>query len=231
MKKTPHMISAMCALMALTGTAMAQSPAIATADLNIRSGPGPQYSVIGLIGESDTVAVNGCLQGSKWCTIDYNGAQGWAYSDYLAASYEGSAVVMTDRYADMGVPVTTYTPSGAEAGGAAGATTGIVGGAIAGALIGGPIGAVAGAVIGGTTGGITGSAAGAAINPPQQVQTYVTTNPIDPVYLEGEVVIGAGLPDTIALQPVPDYGYKYLYVNGQPVLVDPATRQIVYVVR
>ena len=54
---------------------------------------------------------------------------------------------------------------------------------------------------------------------------------MDPVYLEGEVVVGAGLPETVQLRPVPDYEYNYVYVNGQPVLVEPQSRRIVYVVR
>ena len=33
------------------------------------------------------------------------------------------------------------------------------------------------------------------------------------------------------LQTIPDYDYRYVYVNGQPVLVDPNNRQVVYVVR
>jgi hypothetical protein len=45
------------------------------------------------------------------------------------------------------------------------------------------------------------------------------------------VVIGAGVPDTVALQVIPDYQYQYVYINGQPVLVDPGSRQIVYVIR
>ena len=38
-------------------------------------------------------------------------------------------------------------------------------------------------------------------------------------------------PDTVALQVIPYYDYQYVYINGQAVLVDPASRQIVYVVR
>jgi uncharacterized protein YraI len=220
------------AIAAVPVAAHAATSATAVADLNIRSGPGPQYPVVGLIGQNDSALINGCLEGSKWCVVEYNGAQGWAYSDYLVADLSGSPVVLTDGYSQVGVPVTTFEPSeGAEAGGAAGATTGIVGGAIAGALIAGPVGAVGGAVIGGAAGGVTGSAAGAAIDPPQEVRTYVTANPPQPVYLEGEVVVGAGVPESVELMPVPDYGYKYVYVNGQPVLVDPESRRIVYVVR
>ena len=42
---------------------------------------------------------------------------------------------------------------------------------------------------------------------------------------------GAGLPQTVVLNNVPDYRYQYVYVNDTPVLVDPATRRIVYVFR
>jgi uncharacterized protein YraI len=67
--------------------------------------------------------------------------------------------------------------------------------------------------------------------PPAEVRTYIDTNRLDPVYLEGEVVPGATLPDTVELREIPDYDYRYVYVNGQPALVDPGTRRIMYVER
>ncbi|WP_192181762.1 DUF1236 domain-containing protein [Mesorhizobium amorphae] len=67
--------------------------------------------------------------------------------------------------------------------------------------------------------------------PPAEVGTYVTTNRLDPVYLDGEVVTGATLPDTVELREIPDYDYRYVYVNNQPALVDPGTRRIVYIMR
>ncbi|MCQ8780688.1 DUF1236 domain-containing protein [Mangrovibrevibacter kandeliae] len=67
--------------------------------------------------------------------------------------------------------------------------------------------------------------------PPQQRIQYIESNPVDPVYLEGEAVVGAQLPEAVPLRPIPDYDYDYVYVNGQPMLVDPRTRQVVYVVR
>ena len=52
------------------------------------------------------------------------------------------------------------------------------------------------------------------------------------VDVDGEVVVGAGVPDTVTLQAIPEYDeYQYAYINGQPVLIDPSTRQIVYLVR
>ncbi|MBZ9952682.1 DUF1236 domain-containing protein [Mesorhizobium sp. BR1-1-15] len=67
--------------------------------------------------------------------------------------------------------------------------------------------------------------------PPAEVRTYVDRHRVDPVYLEGEVVTGAVLPESVELREIPDYDYRYVYVNGQPALIDPQTRRIVYVVR
>ncbi len=61
--------------------------------------------------------------------------------------------------------------------------------------------------------------------------TYVRTNPVNPIYLDGEVVVGAGIPETVQLSEVPESTYYYAYVNGVPVLVERSTRRIVYIVR
>ena len=63
------------------------------------------------------------------------------------------------------------------------------------------------------------------------MRTYVTQNPVTPVYLNGEVVEGVGLPEDVVLTPVPDYQYNYAYVNGVPVLVEPGTRRVTYIYR
>ena len=195
----------------------AAATAIATADLNIRTGPGPDYPVIGAIRYNEQATILGCIDGSLWCQVTYGGRQGWAYSRYLTTQVSGNTVILAERRAEVGVPTIRYETT------APGVTTGVAGGAITGALIGGPVGAAAGA--------ITGAALGARIDPPADVDTYVTTNQIDPVYLDGEVVVGAGLPETVELRPVPNYQYRYVYVNRQPVLVEPDTRRIVYVYR
>lgn len=202
----------------LTSTAaMADFSAKATTDLNIRSGPGPQHEVIGAIANSDTATVNGCIEGSKWCQVTYNGTTGWSYSEYLSADFSGEQTVISMAPQTAQVPVIANDQASTNA------TVGAAGGAIAGALIGGPVGAA--------IGGVAGAAAGLTVSPPPTVKTYVAENRLDPVYLEGEVVVGAGVPDTVTLYPVPDYEYQYVYINGQPVLVDAGTRQIVYVYR
>ena len=211
------------AALSFGGGAWAQTAATATTDLNIRSGPGPQHPVTGVIEAGGEVTVNGCLQGSKWCTVTTASGEGWVYSDYLTADLSGSAVVLTERYADVGVPVVTYEADDTTGGAAAGAA----GGAVVGALVGGPVGAV----VGGVAGAVAGGTADAVDEPTEEVRTYVTTNKVEPVYLEGEVVVGASLPETVELREIPDYQYRYVYVNGLQVLVEPESRRIVYVVR
>ena len=218
--------AAACALVTLSAPAMAQQNVSATTDLNVRAGPGPQYPVIGVIPVDGQAMLMGCAEASKWCQVSTDGVEGWAYSDYLIGDNAGVEVVVTERPAEMQVPTVVYEDAGAE-GGEVGGVTGAAAGAVAGAIVGGPIGAAVGGIAGAASGGI----AGDIIDPAPPVRTYIEENPYDPVYLEGEVVVGASLPETVELYEVPDYEYRYVYVNGQPVLVEPDTRRIVYIVR
>ena len=209
-KKSRLFAAAIFATSIIPNVALAAMLATAVTDLNIRSGPGPEYPVIGFIQAQDPVTMIGCIEGGLWCQITHKGKGGWAYSQYLATQSAGNRVIISERRPGVVVPTVTYTSTSGET---------VAAGAITGALVAGPVSAVVGGV------------AGAALDPPQQIRTYVTSNPADPVYLEGEVVVGAGLPETVQLRPVPDYNYRYVYVNRQPVLVDPTSRRIVYVYR
>src|SRR5690606_39026850 len=181
----------------MTGAALAQTAtATATTDLNIRSGPGPQFDAVGVIAAGDTAIVNGCVTDSMWCEVDYGGTIGYAYSDYLTVETEaaGEVIVLTERPPEL-VGVAEPSTTGNST------VTGAAGGAIAGALLGGPVGAAIGGAVGAT--------AGIVVDPPETARTYVSANPMEPVYLEGEVVVGAQVPDTVTVQPIPDYEYQY----------------------
>jgi len=207
---------ATCTGALMTAGALAQTAtATATSDLNIRSGPGPQFDIVGLIPAESSATVEGCLDESLWCQVDYDGATGWAYSDYLTIDAQGTAVILTERPPELIGPVTYEGPNDA--------TVGAAGGAIAGALIAGPAGAI--------IGGALGLGAGAVIEATDPAVIYARDNPVEQVYLEGEVVVGAGIPETVTLLEIPKSPYRYVYVNGVPVLVEPDTREIVYIIR
>lgn len=204
----------------LAGAAAAQDRMAVTAytDLNLRAGPGPAYPIVSVIPAQTEVSVGGCLAEQSWCQVTFAGQDGWASGDYLTVVENDAPVAIYPNRERLRVQTMTYEGDTSD-----NATAGGVAGAVAGALIAGPIGAA--------VGGALGAAGGAAATPDTTVTTYVQANPVEPVYLEGEVVTGASLPETVPLQPVPETTYSYAYVNGVPVLVENGQRQIIYIVR
>jgi uncharacterized protein YraI len=202
LRKTVLLAALMAA--ALSTTASAAIVASAMTPLNVRSGPGPQYPVIGAIPVNGKTTIIGCIEGSLWCQVSIGGKQAWAYSKYLTATLSGRSLAVSEGLTQF--PAVTYRAPVAT------------------------VGAVASQpVITGTI--VDRSVAGAplVLTPPGTVHDYVVGHPVQPVYLNGEVVIGAGLPPGVALAPVPGYQYQYAYVNGVPVLVEPQTRAVTYV--
>lgn len=207
-------LSAAVAGLVRASTAYGQTNATAWTELNLRSGPGATYDVIAVIPTSQSVTVDGCLDASNWCRVTYGEINGWASGDYLTAMVEAPIYVNRERLA---VETITYEKSPDTAVG------GAASGALAGAIVGGPVGALIGAAVG--------LSVGDAITPEERVTTYVRSNPVDPIYLDGEVVVGAGIPETVTLSEVPESEYYYAYINGVPVLVEREQRRVVYVVR
>lgn len=198
----------------LTSAAYGQTNATAWTELNLRAGPGATYEIIAVIPTSQSVTVDGCLDASNWCRVTYGEVNGWASGDYLTAMVEAPVYVNRERLA---VETITYEKSPDTAVG------GAASGALAGAIVGGPVGALIGAAVG--------LSVGDAITPEERVTTYVRSNPVEPIYLDGEVVVGAGIPETVTLSEVPESEYYYAYINGVPVLVEREQRRVVYVVR
>ena len=268
MKRT--LISAAVASAAMLTAAQAQTIGTATTDLNLRSGPDPQFPVIGMIRENQRATVLGCIEGSRWCQVDVRGRTGWAYSQYLTMSGDIAAVLpVPELEVDVAArpvvaapppavayqapapapvyqapgpvvaygappvtyqapayqpPATVYRAPGPVVSYRAPATTVVETTGVAPREISGAFIAPRETIYASTT-------PPPAYIPPPAVRSYLTANPLDPVYLAGNLEIDAGLPDDIDLWPVPNSRYRYTYVNDYPVLVDPTTRRIVYVSR
>jgi hypothetical protein len=132
------------------------------------------------------------------------------------------ALAQTTTTVDQAGTTTTQTTVTKDKA-SAGAGVGVVGGAATGAVVGGPVGAVVGAVVGGV--------AGAAVDPPKRVRTYITTTQVDPVSYNGDIAVGAVLPETVTEYDIPKYErYRWTYINGQRLLVDRRTHKIVAVI-
>lgn len=211
------------AAMTVAGAASAETMATAATDLNLRSAPQSTASVVGVIANGDEVSVAGCIESANWCQVTYKDQQGWAYGDYLTTKVGDKVEALYPNRQAAGVTVVEAPAPVTDAKQAADTAVGGAAGAAVGALVGGPVGAVVGAAIGGTA---------ANVQPAPEVKTYITANPKDQVVLDGEVVVGAGVPDTVTLYDIPDQpDYKYVTINGQTVLVNPADRKIVYIYR
>lgn len=200
-------------------SASADMMATSETDLNLRSAPTPDAEIIGVIPQSAEVTVDGCIEASNWCSVTHDGTAGWAYGAYLSTNVGDAHAILAENRDKVKVKVVTYEQgSDADsvvAGGAAGA---IVGG-----VLGGPVGAALGAA--------AGSAAGDSADPSEEVIAYARDTEVTAVYVNGEVVKGATLPEGLDLTTVPNSDYTLVYVNGVKVLVDPETRRIGYIIR
>jgi len=207
------------AALALTaGSAMADMMATASTNVNVRAGPGSQYPVIGAIAAGQSIGITGCINGGRWCQV--NGGEGWVSSRFLGGAMEGAPVI---AYEGGASGTTVIHRRGVDT-----STTGAITGGAAGAITGGVLGGPVGAAIGGVAGFVGGGTVGAALNPPTHVRSYVRSHRLRPIEMQSGVTVGATLPGSVELGTIPDYEYRYAYVNQQPVLVEPSSRRIVY---
>ena len=176
-------------------------PGYSTAHLNLRSGPGTQYPIVGVMEYNVRSDITGCLVDYSWCSITVAGLTGWASAQYLVVDEGGSILQVDEQGAATGIPVV-------EAAGVAE----VVAGPTVGVVV-GPAGNVA------------------AIVPEPAVLAYISATPVNPFAVQGEVVVGAVLPVAVQLYQVPGATYAYTIVNGNKVLVDVNSRAVVYIAR
>lgn len=209
-------LASAAALILGTGAAMAETSATAMTDLNLRAGPGPMYKIMDVIPADGQVEVNGCIESADWCEVVLDGQTGWSYAPYLRSEEDEST--LTQAAENDSVAVVEFSDESDGAALVAGSM-----GAVIGALVAGPAGAVAGGILSSAT-------ADAVVQP--EVKIYAAENPVEPVLLNGEVVVGAVVPEDVTVYEMPEHAeYAYLNVNGVTVILDSKTRQIVEIVR
>ncbi|MBP2234274.1 hypothetical protein J2Z31_000764 [Sinorhizobium kostiense] len=65
---------------------------------------------------------------------------------------------------------------------------------------------------------------------PGEVRTYVLEQKSPSVAVEGEIVVGQPLPETVEIHTIPDQpDFAYAVVNERRVVVNPSTRVVVEV--
>ncbi len=205
-------VHVMIGFASLLGAALVAGPASAvtavspTGHLNVRSGPGFQYPVVGQIQANVPAQITGCVSDYSWCAVTLpSGATGWASAPYLVTSAAGQPKNLQVAGAQVGIPTITPVNTGAAV-----VATPPVGDMV-------PVPQSIGVI--------------QPIAPPPNVVSYVTMQAIQPVIVNGEVMVGATLPAAAPVYQIPSSPYVFSYINGQRVLVEPTARKIVYVVR
>lgn len=69
------------AVLATTAAASA-APAVATSNVNVRSGPGTGYGVVDALRRGERVDIQYCR--GSWCYIEKRGPDGWVSANYLS---------------------------------------------------------------------------------------------------------------------------------------------------
>lgn len=98
-----------------SGPAMA-AKAYATVHLNIRSGPGEQYPIVGEMRWNSHGEVSGCVADYSWCHISTENGIGWAAGQYLIENTSRGTETLQQFGAQSGIPVVVpeaFVPVGA----------------------------------------------------------------------------------------------------------------------
>lgn len=203
--------NAMVGLASLLGAVVFAGSALAvvavyspTGHLNVRSGPGFQYPVVAQMDANTRFPVTGCLQDYSWCSVVVGNTPGWASAPYLVTDAGGKPTNLQVSGAQLGIPIVVAPVTGA----AVVATP--------------PVGAMV---------PVAPAAVIEPVVPAPGILSFVTQQVVDPVLVDGEVMVGATLPAAVPVYPIPSSPYVYSYVNGVRVVVEPGPRRIVYVVR
>ena len=199
----------------------------AGAEIAARATPSEFAPAVGVLELNQPVMIEGCLEDVSWCQISFDGQTAWASAEYLYVEEDAQPVALINRPGTLSLSTVTVPDEDATQ---AEQNTAAAVGATLGSLIAYAAGGPAGGII---ASGMLGTAVGAAsVEPSEETLVFVSENPVETIYLEGEVAVGAGVPAEVPLYDVPTQPeFRYLTVNNQTVLVDAETATIVRVLR
>jgi uncharacterized protein YraI len=70
----------------LSATAANAAQAFATANVNLRAGPGTDYPVVTTLSAGQILTIYGCLSDGSWCDVATGGDRGWVSNNYLSSA-------------------------------------------------------------------------------------------------------------------------------------------------
>ncbi|MGE7369740.1 SH3 domain-containing protein [Neorhizobium sp. NPDC001467] len=109
MKKFILAAAATSALMAAPSLAEAAVRGVATANVNMRSGPSTGYPAVTVVPVGAPITVHGCMSNVNWCDVSFVGGRGWVSGSYISTTYRQNRVyVEPDYYRSLGIPTVTF---------------------------------------------------------------------------------------------------------------------------
>jgi len=92
------LIAAGVATMAVLATTIAASaaPAVATGNVNVRSGPSTGFRVVDTLRRGERVDIQYCR--GSWCYVEKRGPDGWVSANYLSSGRPGWGNDWDDRW-------------------------------------------------------------------------------------------------------------------------------------
>ncbi|SON57021.1 hypothetical protein HDIA_3480 [Hartmannibacter diazotrophicus] len=80
----------------------------ATANVNMRAGPGVNYPRVLTVRAGAPLTVYGCVRGGNWCDVAAYSARGWVSGRYISGQYGGRRVIVPNVLPQIGVPIITF---------------------------------------------------------------------------------------------------------------------------
>jgi uncharacterized protein YraI len=84
--------------------------AVISTNMNVRGGPGTNYSIVGAANSGERFAITGKNDAGNWWQIDFRGQQGWVFGDLISTENTGSVAVAQNIPAPPPTPVPVAQP-------------------------------------------------------------------------------------------------------------------------
>jgi len=96
------------AALCLSATASAQV-AFTTQATNMRAGPDRDFPLVAWIGPNTPVQVFGCVNGWRWCDVQWGPNRGWVYAGFLSYTWNNQPTIILQGGPVLGLPLVTWS--------------------------------------------------------------------------------------------------------------------------
>ncbi|WP_172461861.1 SH3 domain-containing protein [Dyella jiangningensis] len=96
--------------LALAGPAAAQGAnGVITSYVDLYAGPDIGYPPVAELPAGTPVAIQGCLDGWRWCDVITMGTRGWVAGTFVQYTYDNQPVIVADYGPRIGIPVIAFS--------------------------------------------------------------------------------------------------------------------------